>query len=62
MVSRGEVGLIVASVGLRQGLIDEVAFAQVVLVVLATTLVTPLMLRWVYARAAVPTAPSTEGG
>jgi Kef-type K+ transport system membrane component KefB len=52
MVSRGEVGLIVASVGLSQGLIDSVAFAQIVLVVLATTLLTPLMLRWVYARAA----------
>jgi Kef-type K+ transport system membrane component KefB len=51
MVSRGEVGLIVASVGLSQGLIDSMAFAQIVLVVLATTLVTPLMLRWVYARA-----------
>ena len=51
MVSRGEVGLIVASVGLNQGLIDNVAFAQIVLVVLVTTLVTPLMLRWVYARA-----------
>jgi Kef-type K+ transport system membrane component KefB len=43
MVSRGEVGLIVASVG-----------AQVVLVVLVTTLITPLMLRWVYARADQP--------
>ena len=51
MVSRGEVGLIVASVGLNQGLIDNVVFAEIVLVVLATTLVTPLMLRWVYARA-----------
>jgi Kef-type K+ transport system membrane component KefB len=51
MVSRGEVGLIVASVGLSQGLINSVTFAQIVLVVLATTLLTPLMLRWVYARA-----------
>ena len=61
MVSRGEVGLIVASVGLNQGLIDQVAFAQIVLVVLATTLVTPLMLRWVYARADRPAAsPPSE--
>ncbi|MCC6190732.1 MAG: cation:proton antiporter [Anaerolineales bacterium] len=51
MVSRGEVGLIVASVGLRQGLIDTVVFADIVLVVLATTLLTPLMLRWAYSRA-----------
>jgi Kef-type K+ transport system membrane component KefB len=69
MVSRGEVGLIVASVGLSQGLIDGVIFADIVLVVLATTVLTPLMLRWAYARAerrapAAQTEPraSSEGG
>jgi len=50
MVSRGEVGLIVASVGLETGLINTVIFAEIVLVVLVTTLVTPLMLRWAYNR------------
>jgi Kef-type K+ transport system membrane component KefB len=50
MVSRGEVGLIVASVGLAEGLINTVIFAEIVLVVLVTTLVTPLMLRWAYNR------------
>jgi Kef-type K+ transport system membrane component KefB len=69
MVSRGEVGLIVASVGLSEGLIDGVIFAQIVLVVLATTLLTPLLLRWIYARAGAgqatpartPPKPSSEG-
>jgi Kef-type K+ transport system membrane component KefB len=69
MVSRGEVGLIVASVGLSEGLIDSVIFAQIVLVVLATTLLTPLLLRWIYARAGAgqaapartPPKPSSEG-
>lgn len=51
MISRGEVGLIVASVGLNEGLIDQMIFAQIVLVVLVTTVVTPLLLRWAYARA-----------
>jgi len=51
MVSRGEVGLIVASVGLTEGLIDDVVFAEIVLVVLVTTVITPLLLRWAYARA-----------
>jgi Kef-type K+ transport system membrane component KefB len=51
MVSRGEVGLIVASVGLTEGLIDDVIFAEIVLVVLVTTVITPLLLRWAYARA-----------
>jgi Kef-type K+ transport system membrane component KefB len=58
MVSRGEVGLIVASVGLGQGLIDEAIFAQIVLVVLVTTVITPVLLRWAYARSERPTVPS----
>jgi Kef-type K+ transport system membrane component KefB len=49
MVSRGEVGLIVASVGLAAGLIDDAIFATVVLMVLATTILTPIMLRALYA-------------
>lgn len=45
MVSRGEVGLIVASVGLSSGFIDEGTFAVMVIVILATTLLTPVLLR-----------------
>jgi Kef-type K+ transport system membrane component KefB len=52
MISRGEVGLIVASVGVANGLIDDTVLAAIVVVVLVTTLVTPPMLREAYARAA----------
>lgn len=45
MVSRGEVGLIVASVGLSSGLLSEEVFSAIVAMVLITTLVTPPMLR-----------------
>ncbi len=48
MISRGEVGLIVATVGLERGLIDETLYAAVIGVVLATTLMTPLILRMLY--------------
>jgi len=48
MVSRGEVGLIVASVALDAGLIGDGIFASVVLMVVATTLLTPIMLRALY--------------
>ena len=48
MASRGEVGLIVATVGLTSGLIGDEIFASIVLVVVATTLVTPLWLRRLY--------------
>lgn len=45
MMSRGEVGLIVANQGITQGLIGGDIFSAVVGVVLITTLLTPLMLR-----------------
>ena len=46
MISRGEVGLIVASVGVSAGLLTATAFTSVVLMVLITTLITPPLLRW----------------
>ena len=49
MSSRGEVGLIVASVGIAEGLISSDIFAVVVGVVIITTLLTPLMLRALFA-------------
>jgi Kef-type K+ transport system membrane component KefB len=45
MISRGEVGLIVASYGLAHGLIGPDVFSASVLMVLATTMVTPPLLR-----------------
>lgn len=45
MVSRGEVGLIVATVGLHQNLIDAAGFSAVAGMVLISTLVTPPLLR-----------------
>ena len=49
MISRGEVGLIVATVGVSAGLIQTELFSIVTLIVLATTLVTPPLLRQVFA-------------
>lgn len=45
MMSRGEVGLIVASVGIANGLINQAAFSAVVGVIIITTLLTPPLLR-----------------
>ncbi len=50
MMSRGEVGLIVASVGLAQGLIDAGAFSSIIGVVIVTTLLTPPLLRYLFAQ------------
>jgi len=45
MMSRGEVGLIVAAIGIQQGVIQESTFSAVVGVVIITTLLTPPLLR-----------------
>jgi Kef-type K+ transport system membrane component KefB len=45
MMSRGEVGLIVASVGISLGIINQSTFSAVVGVVILTTLLTPPLLR-----------------
>ncbi|MBN2222040.1 MAG: cation:proton antiporter [Vallitaleaceae bacterium] len=48
MVSRGEVALIVANKGAAVGLIREEYFAPIIIVVLVTTLITPILLKIVY--------------
>lgn len=48
MVARGEVGLIVAGIGLDRGLIEAELFTAMVLVALLTTLVTPPLLKMVF--------------
>ncbi|MDK2855461.1 MAG: hypothetical protein PWQ41_1136 [Bacillota bacterium] len=45
MIARGEVGIIVADLGLKGGIIDPALYSMAVLVVLLTTLVTPPLLR-----------------
>jgi Kef-type K+ transport system membrane component KefB/predicted amino acid-binding ACT domain protein len=45
MLPRGEVGLIFATLGLREGVLSENLYAALLLVVLATTLVAPPLLR-----------------
>jgi Kef-type K+ transport system membrane component KefB len=50
MISRGEVGLIIAAIGIRSGIIQESVFAAIVLVVLVTTIITPPLVRWSFAR------------
>ena len=49
MVSRGEVGLIVASIGVQQGLIHADVLSAVIGMVIATTLITPPLLRALFA-------------
>lgn len=54
MVPRGEVGLIVASAGLVSGIVSARVYAMVVLVVAASTIVTPPLLAGVFGWATKP--------
>jgi Kef-type K+ transport system membrane component KefB len=53
MMSRGEVGLIVASVGISEALIEQSIFSAVVGVVIITTLLTPPLLRSLFVKSTV---------
>jgi Kef-type K+ transport system membrane component KefB len=53
MISRGEVGLIVATVGVDAGLIKTELFSVVTVIVLVTTLITPPLLRLAFANGRV---------
>lgn len=48
MVSRGEVALIIASKGAALGLLSTVMFGPIVVMVVITTIITPILLRWVF--------------
>lgn len=50
MVCRGEVALIVAQKGISVGLLSEIFFAPVVIMVLVTTLLSPIILKMLFAK------------
>lgn len=55
MSPRGEVGIVVAALGLSLALIDSEVYAVLLAAVILTTLVAPVMLQW-----AIPRAPRDE--
>ena len=48
MVSRGEVALIVASKGIKVGLMNEAFFGPIIIMVVLTTVITPILLKIVF--------------
>ena len=52
MVSRGEVALIVASKGSAFGLMGSVFFGPIVIMVVTTTIITPILLKLVFSNKA----------
>ena len=60
MISRGEVGLIVAQILVSNGIVPQEITTLAVIMVLVTTLVTPPLLRLVFARQTGNIAPQTK--
>jgi Kef-type K+ transport system membrane component KefB len=60
MMPRGEVTLIVATVGITEGLIGVEVFSVAVAIVIVTMLLTPLLLRRAFAGASRPSLPTQE--
>ncbi|MEJ7696616.1 MAG: hypothetical protein WKF78_08400 [Candidatus Limnocylindrales bacterium] len=52
MVPRGEVGIVVANLGLAAGLLTGGLFSAIVVAVVLTTVVAPYLLAWAVPRAA----------
>ncbi|MCL2148235.1 MAG: cation:proton antiporter [Methanomassiliicoccaceae archaeon] len=50
MIPRGEVGIIVASIGLTLGVFSSSMFTSVILMVLATSVIAPPLIFWAYGR------------
>jgi len=51
MVPRGEVGLIFAEMGRSTHILDNTIYSALVLVIVATTLIPPIIIRWLYKEA-----------
>jgi Kef-type K+ transport system membrane component KefB len=60
MISRGEVGLIVAGYGLSHAIIDPSVFSASIVMVLATTMVTPPLLRLAFPGAHTTSAVAVD--
>ncbi len=60
MIPRGEVTLIIATVGVMEGFIGVDVFSVAVGIVIVTVLLTPLLLRRAFAGAAAPNLPAQK--
>ena len=54
MISRGEVGLIVAGIGVSSGILSSNIYTTVIIMVAVTTLITPIWLKLAYRKEPKP--------
>lgn len=62
MIPRGEVGIIVANEGAKQGAIDPTTFAVIVAMSILTTLMVPPVLKWLFAERTARRTPRAVTG
>ena len=60
MISRGEVALIVANKGSALGLMNSVFFGPTIIIVIVTTIITPILLKIVFAQEKQPVIPANQ--
>lgn len=60
MIPRGEVGMIVAQIGLSLGVIAQGIYGTIVFMSVATTLVAPPLLKWAYRDVRAPERPDED--
>lgn len=60
MISRGEVALIVASKGAVVGLMSEKYMTPIVIMVVFTTIITPILLKFVFPKQKTPLSPEQQ--
>ena len=60
MMTRGEVALIVAQRGLKADLLDPAYFTSVIMLIIISSILTPLVLKWLYSKDAPEAAEGTE--
>ena len=60
MMTRGEVALIVAQKGLAAGLVDSVYFASVILLIVVSSIATPILLKSLFSGTNGPDSPETQ--
>lgn len=62
MVPRGEVGIVVANLGLAAGLLSGSLFSAVIVAVILTTVIAPYLLAWAVPKAAAEAAAAEAAG
>ena len=60
MMTRGEVALIVSQKGLSVGLLKPVYFTSVILLIIVSSIATPILLKMLFTRSSVPAASQCE--